>query len=81
MQEASPSVELLSPIALHDAQAEVSYGFFLGWWSYRSRGLIAPIDWGQSIYHATMQEASPSVELLSPIALHDAQAEASYGFF
>jgi hypothetical protein len=28
-----------------------------------------------------MQEASPSVELLSPIALHDAQAEASYGFF
>ena len=45
-------VELLSPIALHDAQAEASYGF-RGCWSYRSRDLIALIDWGQSIYHAS----------------------------
>ena len=45
-------VELLSPIALHDAIAAVSYGF-RGCWFYRSRGLIAPIDWGQSIYHGS----------------------------
>ena len=43
-------VELLSPIALPDALAEASYGF-RGCWSYGSRGLIVPIDWGQSIYH------------------------------
>jgi hypothetical protein len=45
-------VELLSPIALPDALAAVSYGF-RGCWSYGSRGLIALIDWGQSIYHAS----------------------------
>ncbi len=45
-------VELLSPIALPDALAAASYGL-RGRWSYRSRGLIAPIDWGQSIYHAS----------------------------
>jgi hypothetical protein len=125
--EASSSVELLSPIALHDAPAEASYGF-RGCLPCQLRSLQAPIDWGQSIYHAsggvfqcraivpnsstrrasggvfrfsavclascggfrrrsigdnrsTMPaEATPSVELLSPIALHDAQAEASYGF-
>ncbi len=43
-------VELLSPIALSDALAEASLGF-RGCWSYGSRELIAPIDWGQSIYH------------------------------
>ena len=48
--EAASMVELLSPIALPDALAAMSYGF-RGCWSYRSRGLIAPIDWGQSIYH------------------------------
>ena len=45
-------VELLSPIALPDALAEASLGF-RGCWSYGSRGLIVPIDWGQSIYHAS----------------------------
>ena len=45
-------VELLSPIALHDALAEASLGF-RGCWYYGSRGLIVPIDWGQSIYHAS----------------------------
>ena len=108
-------VELLSPIALHDAIAEASYGF-RGFWFYRSRGLIAPIDWGQSIYHqcraivpnsstrrdsggvlrfSRLFDAGRSglsrrsigdnrstirVELLSPIALHDALAAVSYGF-
>ena len=45
-------VELLSPIALPDALAEASLGF-RGCWYYGSRGLIVPIDWGQSIYHAS----------------------------
>jgi hypothetical protein len=40
---------------------------------------MAPIDWGQSIYHA-LPAVSSCVELLSPIALHDAQAAASFGF-
>ncbi len=44
------SVELLSPIALHDAPAEGSWVF--GCLSCGLRWLIAPIDWGQSIYHA-----------------------------
>jgi hypothetical protein len=35
-------VELLSPIALHDALAAASYGF-RGCWFYASRGLIALI--------------------------------------
>jgi hypothetical protein len=43
------------------------------------RWLQVPIDWGQSIYHA-LPAAFSSVELLSPIALHDAQAAASFGF-
>jgi hypothetical protein len=42
----SSIVELLSPIAPPDALAAAFYGCF----SHRSRGLIAPIDWGQSIY-------------------------------
>ena len=45
-------VELLSPIALPRREAELSYGF-RGCWSDWSRGLIALIDWGQSIYHAS----------------------------
>ena len=45
-------VELLSPIAIPRREAEASYGFH-GCWSYGSRGLIVPIDWGQSIYHAS----------------------------
>ena len=50
--EASSMVELLSPIALPDALAAASLGF-RGCWYYGSRGLIVPIDWGQSIYHAS----------------------------
>jgi len=46
---ASSSVELLSPIALHDALAAASYGFPAVCLAV-SRSLIAPIDWGQSIY-------------------------------
>jgi hypothetical protein len=48
--------------------------------SHRLRWLQAPIDWGQSIYHAPAAKSS-SVELLSPIALHDAHAAASFGFW
>ena len=33
-----------------DALAAASYGFKAAF-SHRSRGLITPIDWGQSIYH------------------------------
>ena len=40
------------PNSSPDAQAEAAYGF-RGCWFYASRGLIALIDWGQSIYHAS----------------------------
>jgi hypothetical protein len=64
-------VELLSPMGLHDALAAVSYGF-RGCWFYQSRGLIAPIDWGQSIYH-------PCRAIVTNSSTRRA-AEASYGF-
>ena len=56
--EVSSMVELLSPIALPDALAEASLGF-RGCWSDWSRGLIALIDWGQSIYESIKQVALP----------------------
>jgi hypothetical protein len=46
---ASSCVELLSPIAPPDALATAFYGFPAVWLAV-SRSLIAPIDWGQSIY-------------------------------
>ena len=49
--------------------------WLFGCLTYRLRWLQAPIDRGQSIYHAFS-----SVERLSPIALHDAPAEASSSF-
>jgi hypothetical protein len=60
-----PKVELLSPIALHDALATAFY----------SVELLSPIA-----LHDALAAAFYSVELLSPIALHDALAAASYGF-
>jgi len=48
---------------------------FFGCCSHWLRCAQAPIDWGQSIYHA-----SSLVEPLPPMALRDAQAAASSGF-
>ena len=45
-------VELLSPIA-RPTRKRRRLTVFRGCWSYGSRGLIALIDWGQSIYHAS----------------------------
>jgi hypothetical protein len=70
---AASSVELLSPIAPSDAQAAAAYGF-RGCWFYRSRGLIAPIDWGQSIYHS-----STGVSQCRAIVLNSSTRRASGG--
>ena len=60
----------------------VSVGVFrlFGFFCLTGRGgILVPIDWGQSIYHADAQAAvSYSVEPLSPMAPPDAQAAASY---
>ena len=61
-------------------RASVGVLRFFGCCLYRFRWLQAPIDWGQSIYH-TPTAVSSMVELLSPIALPDALAAASYGFW
>ena len=63
------SVELLSPIALHDAQRRRLTGFGC---LVLSRWLIAPIDWGQSIYH--------QCRAIVPNSSTRRAAEASYGF-
>jgi hypothetical protein len=61
----------------------VSVGVFrlFGFFCLTGRGgILVPIDWGQSIYHADAQAAaSHSVEPLSPMAPPDAQAAASFG--
>ena len=61
-----------------NGSARRASGGVLGFFGCCSRWLLctqAPIDWGQSIYHA-----SSLVEPLSPMAPPDAQAAASSGF-
>jgi hypothetical protein len=70
-------VELLSPIALPDAQAAASYGLMAAFLTGHAGLMLRSIGDNRSTIPPAV---SSMVELLSPIALPDAQAAASYGF-
>jgi hypothetical protein len=82
-RRASGGVLQCRAIVPNGSARRVSGGFLrlFGFFCLTGRGgILVPIDWGQSIYHADAQAAvSYSVEPLSPMAPPDAQASASYG--